>query len=60
MFFFSYLYSDVYLKRASLNPNVCVSTNTLNSTCSPSTCTTPSSVYVIEEHVDENFIATQV
>ena len=36
------------------------STHTLTSTCSPSTCTTPSSVYVIEEHCDENYIATEV
>lgn len=37
------------------------STNTLTSTCTPSTCTTPSSVFVIEEHYDdENYIATEV
>ncbi|XP_050714055.1 delta-like protein 1 [Eriocheir sinensis] len=36
------------------------STHTLSSTCTPSTCTTPSSVYVIEEHYDENYIATEV
>nr|ABK56704.1 delta protein [Parhyale hawaiensis] len=37
-----------------------VSNNTLSSTCSPSTCTTPSSVYVIEEHYDDDYFATQV
>ncbi|RXG56031.1 Neurogenic locus protein delta [Armadillidium vulgare] len=36
------------------------STHTLTSVCTPSTCTTPSSVYVIEEHTDENYIATEV
>ncbi|XP_068249201.1 delta-like protein B [Palaemon carinicauda] len=60
-------HSDVYLKRGSgsggCGPiDVHTSTNTLTSTCSPSTCTTPSSVYVIEEHYDddENYIATEV
>ncbi|XP_018011984.1 delta-like protein B [Hyalella azteca] len=37
-----------------------LSNNTLNSTCSPSTCTTPSSVYVIEEHYEDDYFATQV
>lgn len=57
-------HSDVYMKRGSSSGGVCdvhTSTNTLTSTCSPSTCTTPSSVYVIEEHYDdENYIATEV
>ncbi|KAK7084763.1 hypothetical protein SK128_016635, partial [Halocaridina rubra] len=59
-------HSDVYVKRGSSSGGVCgtgdihTSTNTLTSTCSPSTCTTPSSVYVIEEHYDdENYIATE-
>ncbi|CAL4061270.1 unnamed protein product [Meganyctiphanes norvegica] len=41
--------------------DMCISTNTLTSSCTgPSTCTTPSSVFVIEEHYDENYIATEV
>ncbi|XP_076044325.1 neurogenic locus protein delta [Oratosquilla oratoria] len=43
------------------NNDVHNSTHTLSSTCSPSTCTTPSSVYVIEEHYDDDsYIATEV
>lgn len=70
LFLFS-LCSDVYSKRNSLlgsgggggggSCDIHTSTNTLTSTCTPSTCTTPSSVFVIEEHYDdENYIATEV
>lgn len=60
-------HSDVYVKLSGVSGSgggscdMHTSTNTLTSTCTPSTCTTPSSIFVIEEHYDdENYIATEV